>query len=189
MVNSLGIGFENAPSGWQHREGELFDIFDFYRKIGSCTLTLVRDQQSPRYEQQFFPNSWFVDKTSDQMKPVLEVTSLEVFQQESTGNGRLCLQALYELSQKKGCGGRIQVLTTLGSVSFYEHCGFEGGQKGEEGLKYFNPTSQNLTRLFPAGFTQNNFCFIPVVPDRVSKKEFSLLDKALVKQNTHTLQH
>ena len=188
MVNLLNVGLGNEPSWWQYRDGELFDIFDTYKKIGSCTLTLVRDQQSPRNEHQFFPNSWFVDKTTDQMKPVLEVTGLETFQQRSTGNGRLCLQALYDLSQKKGCDGRIQALAAFGSAPFYEHCGFEGGKKGEDGLKYFNPTSQNVMRLFPAGFTQNHFCFIPITPRKVTKKEPRCTNNTLLNQSDRNFQ-
>ncbi len=188
MVSLFHIGLENEPSWWQPREGELFDIFASYKKIGSCTLALVHDQNSPRKGQQFFPDSWFNNRISEQMKSILEVTGLETFQQRGAGNGRLCLQALYELSNQKGCDGRMQVFAAFGSAPFYEHCGFEGGQNGVDGLKYFNPTPQNLAHLFPAGFSKNNFCFIPVSPQKVAQKEPSQSQKTLVNQNLQKIQ-
>lgn len=162
MTGEFNLGLQNKLSWWRPKEGELFDVFRSYQKIGSCALALVEDQLSPRKEGQFFPDSWFMDKKSEQIRPVLEVTDLETFQQKKSVNGRLCLQALYELSYQKGCGGRIQVFADFGSASFYEHCGFKGGKVGENGLKYFDPTPQNLSLLFPMGEPQVKCQFIPV---------------------------
>lgn len=188
MDNKANIS-SNISSWWQPQDGELFDIFCAYKKVGSCSLALVDNQRSPRKEQQFFPDSWFVNTRSDQMLSILEVTGLETIQQKNSGNGRLCLQALYELSKRRACGGRIQLFSDFNSAAFYEHCGFSGGVKGESGLKFFDPTDKNLTLLFPNGMEQANCRFIPVsLPQRVSKK-LSQTDKALFERMLQKGQH
>ena len=169
----------NIPIGWQPQDGQLFDVFNSYRKIGSCAVAFVYDQRSPRKGKQFFPNSWFVNKISQEMLPILEITGLETFGQQKSGNGRLCLQALCELSKHRHCGGRIQVLSDFNSAPFYEHCGFSGGEVGKDGLKYFDPTPQNITLLFPHGIGKSEFRFIPVSIQRSPKKELSQSDKIL----------
>lgn len=162
-----------------NQEAELFDIFKAYKKIGSCALVIVENQKSPRSGQQFFPDSWFWAKNSDRVFPILEVTGLETFQQKGVGNGRLSLQALYELSKNKGCGGRMLVYADFDSAGFYEHCGFKGGEKGKNGFKYFDPTSENLTLLFPNGFQSGGYMFIPVELQKTEKRKLSQTDKAL----------
>ena len=179
MSEVLPKKFENTPAGWCPQSGELFDIFHAYKKIGSCSLSLVESQNSPRKEAQFFPDSWFVYRSGNKMLPILEITGLETLQRQKIGNGRLCLQALYGLSKRRGCGGRMQVLSDFNSAGFYEHCGFLGGVAGENGLKYFNPTPKNLSLLFPNGVQQQGFLFIAApVLGKVSKK-LSDTDKAL----------
>ena len=178
MIGELHLGLQNKLSWWRPKEGELFDVFSSFQKIGSCGLALVDSQLSPRKEEQFFPDSWFMDKKTEKMRHVLEVTVLEAFQQKKMGNGRLCLQALYDLSHQKGCGGRIQVFADLGSVPFYEHCGFKGGTAGKNGLKYFDPTPQNLSLLFPTGESQMKCQFIPI-SSRSSVKVLSQTNKVL----------
>lgn len=188
MDNKKNIS-SNVSSWWQPQDGELFDLFYAYKKVGSCALSLVDNQRSPRDEQQYFPDSWFVYKKSEQMLPVLEVTGLVSFPQKNLGNGRLCLQALYELSKRRACGGRIQLFSDFDSAPFYEHCGFSGGVKGASGLKFFDPTDRNLALLYPKGFQQLNFRFIPVLlPRRVSKK-LSQTDKTLFERMLQKGQH
>ena len=115
----------------------------------------------------------------------MEITGLETLQQKKVGNGRLCLQALYELSRQRGCGGRIQVFADLGAAPFYEHCGFRGGNVGERGLKYFDPTPQNLSLLFPSGEIQIRCQFIPVAQTTpvktLSQTDGSLFNRMLQK--------
>lgn len=178
----MNKSFKNIPEtslGWQPREGELFDVFKSYQKIGSCALTLVENQEFPRTGACILPNSWFQDRNSNWVVPVLEITGLETFQQRCSGNGRLCLQALYDLSCRRGCGGRMQVFADFDSAEFYEHCGFKGQNAGQNGFKYFDPTSENLHRLFPEGFQQNEFRFIPVPLPCIAKNTYSHTDKVL----------
>ena len=169
----------SIPSWWRPQDGQLFDVFSSYRKIGSCAIAFVYNQHSPRKEGQFFPNSWFPNKTSKEMLPILEITGLETFGQRKSGNGRLCLQALYELSKRRNCDGRMQVLSDFGSAPFYEHCGFLGGEKGKDGLKYFDPNPQNFSLLFPSGIEKSEFRFIPVSIKKSPKDELSRTDKVL----------
>ena len=179
MVKVYSKAFENKPSWWQPQNGKLFDIYRSYQKIGSCALALVDDQKCPLNERQFFPDSWYLNKMSGRMKSILEITDLEAFSQREQGNCRLCLQALYELSQHRGCGGRMQMFSDFGSASFYESCGFSGGSVGVDGLKYFDPTSQNLVLLFSTSPQQEGYHFIPILDSETYQNTLSRTNKVL----------
>ena len=150
-----------VPNWWKKQKGELLDIFQNFQKLGSCSCVIVENQISPKGEGQIFPDSWFIDKYSNIVLPTLEITGLEALNKKGTGQGRLCLQALYKLSRRKGCGGRLQVIASFGAGTFYEHCGFQGPQNGADGIKYFDPTPQSLALLFPNSVELENIKFIP----------------------------
>lgn len=59
------------------------------------------------------------------------------------------------MSIEKGCEGRMEVHATWGAGSFYEHCGFIGKEKGEPGIKYFDPTPENIEKLYKGGKREN----------------------------------
>ena len=170
------------PSWWKKQEGELFDIFESYQKIGSCSYAIVTNQKFPRKTGEVFPKSWFSYKNSDDMLPILEIVGLETISKKNQGYGRGCLKALYELSCKKGCHGRLQVFAAFGSGSFYEHCGFKGIEKGKDGFKYFDPTPESLKLLFSKNESEANFKFIPVTTPKSENKKESRKDPLLLKQ-------
>ena len=151
----------STPSFWQKKEGETFDIFESYQKIGRCSYTVVQDQKYEERTDKFFPDSWFHYKKSGDMRPILEIIDFKTIK-KNQGYGRLCLMALSKLSQKKGCEGRLQVIATADSGAFYEHCGFKGLEKGKDGYKYFDPSLENLQLLFSKDDPSTNLKFIPV---------------------------
>ncbi len=167
----------DIPSWYQKKDGNLFDLYLAYKKIGSCSFVLVENQKTPRDQSQYFPDSWYDRKNSENMKPVMEITGLIV--PKNKGYGRLCLQALYELSCRRNSCGRIQVLADFGSAPFYEHCGFSGGKTGQDGLKYFNPTAKNLKLLYPKGIQNEKFKFVPVRVQKSPQQPCSSQDKVL----------
>ncbi len=172
----------STPSWWKKTEGEFFDIFESYQKIGSCSYAVVTDQTFPRKTGDFFPKSWFLYKNLDTMLPVLEIIELETINKKNKGYGRECLKALFKLSQQKGCHGRLQVFTTCGTGPFYEHCGFKGFEKEKDGFKYFDPTPENLKLLFSKNELETDFKFIPVITHKSEHKKESKKDPVLLKQ-------
>ena len=158
---------------------DTFDMFKSYKKIGSCSVARIEKQNPPNEDKTIFPKTWFYSGRSNEMRMILEITGLESFHQRGCGNGRACLQALYEFSRRVGCGGRMQVVADFNSGAFYEHCGFKGMDAAQDGFKYFDPTAQNLKLLFPKGMPNMDYRFIPVETLVYRKKQLSETDKIL----------
>lgn len=177
----------NIPSWWPKREGKLFALFCEYQKIGECCFCISKDQQIPKEKQHLFPSSWFFDRRKVTLKPVLEITGL--LTEKNRGNGRLCLQALYERSVYEGCEGRMQLIANFDSGCIYEHCGFKGEEQGKDGLKYFDPTPENIQSLFSKTESQDGkkrknerekrFRLIPLPTPRSSQRKNSSSDHEL----------
>ena len=158
----------------------LFDIYLAYKKIGSCVFCIESHQIVNRTQQPVFPNSWFSDRKSRRVFPFLKITGLKIEEQKRQGNGRLCLQALFEYSQRSGCNGRMALNTAFGSAPFYEHCGFKGGEIGQDGFKCFEPTAQSLSLLYKDSTQEEKFKLIPAsVPNSVVDKD--LFDSMMAK--------
>ena len=143
---------------------QLFAIYRSYKKIGTCVFHVEDRQKVGRNQQSIYPNSWFANKKSEHVFPFLKITGLETMGQKKQGNGRLCLQALLECAIRNGCGGRMLVEAAFNSAPFYEHCGFEGGEVGQDGIKYFDPTEKNLSLLYKGTEQAGRFKFIPLSP-------------------------
>lgn len=152
----------DIPYWWKPKKGSIFEIYKDFRKIATCACALVDDQQSPRGDEQYFPNTWYQYKESERMNPVMEITGLKAVSLKGKLYGRLVLQALYTKSVLYGCAGRMQVFTSFGSASFYEDCGFKGKNTGKDELKYFDPTKQSLGKLFSKEYNLECVKFIPV---------------------------
>lgn len=141
----------------------VYDMFDGDTKIGTCNISI-----HPKYDGYQCPDSW-------KDKPVLEIDGFGTVGSQGKGNGRAGLQECYELSQHMGCEGRMVVHATWGAGSFYEHCGFKGNNSGKPGIKYFEPTSENLEKLFQGG-KNDNFSFKESTPDFDAWSNFNLDD-------------
>ena len=71
------------------------------------------------------------------------------------------------------------VKAAFGSAPFYEHCGFEGGEVGQDGIKYFDSNKKSLSLLYKGPKSERNFKFIPLsVPYSVTDKE--LFDRMMM---------
>ena len=64
---------------------------------------------------------------------------------------------------------------TWGAGSFYEHCGFNSDNPGKPGIKYFEPTPENLEKLFK-GRKKDNFLLKENIPDFSAFADFNLDD-------------
>lgn len=140
-----------------------YDMFDGDIKIGTCNISI-----HPKHDGYQCPASW-------KDKPVLEIDGFGTVGYQGKGSGRAGLQECYELSQHMGCEGRMVVHATWDAGSFYEHCGFKSNNPGEPGIKYFEPTSENLEKLFKGG-KKDNFSFKESTPDFDVWSNFNLDD-------------
>jgi len=134
-----------------------FDMVDGDKEVGTMNISVHKQKNSSRGENQIYPDSWFIGDT-EQLKPVLEIDGFGTIENQGKGYGRAGLQRAYEMSIEKGCDGRVEVHATWGAGSFYEHCGFVGknGEKnGQPGIKYFEPTKENITALYKGGKREN----------------------------------
>lgn len=131
-----------------------FDMVDGDKTVGTMNVSVHRQKTSSRGESQIYPDSWFIGDT-EQLKPVLEIDGFGTIENQGKGYGRAGLQRAYEMSLDKGCGGRVEVHATWGAGSFYEHCGFVGKNKGQPGIKYFEPNKENIAALYKGGKREN----------------------------------
>lgn len=138
-----------------------YDMFAGDTKVGTCNISI-----HPQYSGFQCPDTW-------KDKSVLEIDGFGTFQRN--GYGRAGLQKCYELSQQMGCEGRIVVHATWGAGSFYEHCGFNSDNPGKPGIKYFEPTPENLEKLFK-GRKKDNFLLKENIPDFSAFADFNLDD-------------
>ena len=160
----------------------LFEIYKNFKKIGTCLCQFLDVSTLTEDSLTVFPTTWFYHKRSKSLFPILEIAGLETLNDRNNGNGRLCLQALFNLSQSKNCGGRMVVRSKFGSTPFYEHCGFVGQNAGQDGIKYFNPTKRNMDLLFKDSEQTNDFKFIPFETPRSKISKNSVSDKELFHQ-------
>lgn len=134
-----------------------FDMVDGDKTVGQMNVSVHKQKTSSRGESQIYPDSWFIGDT-EQLKPVLEIDGFGTIENQGHGYGRAGLQRAYEMSLEKGCDGRVEVHATWGAGKFYEHCGFVGknGEKnGQPGIKYFEPTEENVAVLYKSGKREN----------------------------------
>lgn len=134
-----------------------FDMVDGDKTVGTMNVSAHKQKTSSRGENQIYPDSWFIGDT-EQLKPVLEIDGFGTVGNQGGGYGRAGLQRAYEMSLEKGCDGRVEVHATWEAGSFYEHCGFVGknGEKnGQPGIKYFEPTEENIAALYKGGKREN----------------------------------
>lgn len=141
----------------------VYDMFYGGTKIGTCSISI-----HSKHDGYKCPDSW-------KDKPVLEIDGFGTVGSQGKGYGRAGLQECYELSQHMGCEGRIVVHSTWEAGSFYECCGFKGNNPGKPGIKYFEPTSENLQKLFKGG-KKYNFSFKESTPDFDAWSNFNLDD-------------
>jgi len=126
------------------------DIYNFVmvdgdKQVGNMVVAVYQGKKSPRGQEQIYPDSWFMDEKSEQLKPVLEISGFATADNAGLGYGRAGLQRAYEMSLQQGCEGRVTVPSTWGAGPFYEHCGFSDGLHG---IKYFEPTEENIAALY-----------------------------------------
>ena len=163
----------------QEQSHWLFEIYKNFKKIGTCSCKFFDISTLTEDPLTILPISWFSQKRSRTILPVLEISGLETLNDRNNGNGRLCLQGLFNLSQSKNCGGRMVVRSKFGSAPFYEHCGFVGQNAGQDGIKYFNPIKGNVKLLFKDSAQTNDFKFIPFETPRSRISKNSVSDKEL----------
>ncbi len=147
-----------------HLDDSTKKCFEFYfqnQKVGKCSVRFCQNAYGIYGENQFFPDCWFCEEKhfiqffgkSTQLKPFLEITNLDFSDFQGKGFGRMGLQTMYRLSEELGAEGRIFLTARKRTTSlrepapFYEHCGFKGNE-GSEGGKYFEPTPENIDKLF-----------------------------------------
>ena len=156
-----------------------FTIYHAYKKIGTCAFYIEDHLVVDRKQTPILPDSWFLSKKSEYVLPFLKVTGLETMGKRKQGNGRLCLQALFECAKRSGCEGRMVVESAFGSASFYEHCGFEGKEVGQDGLKYFEPNQKSLSLLYKGNEQEGTLKLIPL-PIQHSKADKELFDRMVM---------
>lgn len=130
-----------------------FDMVDNEHKVGNIDISIHRKKIVSGDEHQSYPSSWFVEN-SNQLKPVLSIDGLGLFGYQGAGYGRAALQRAYEMSVEQGCEGRIEVPVTW-NAGFYEHCGLVGKEIGKPETKYFEPTPENIEKLYKGGKREN----------------------------------
>ncbi len=139
----------------KNQEMYVFDMIDGEKEIGQINISIHRAKRVPYYKgKHIYPDSWFVEN-SDKLKQVLEIDGFATIGNSGAGYGRAGLQRAYEMSLEKGCEGRVEVHATWGAGSFYEHCGFIGKEKGQPGIKCFEPTPENIEKLYKGGRREN----------------------------------
>lgn len=153
QIHNLEAIQEYAYEDLLSQEMYSYDMTDNENKIGSIDILIHRSKKVFGEERQSYPASWFIED-SDQLKPVLEITGLGVFDNQGLGYGRAALQQAYEMSIELGCEGRIEVPVTW-NAGFYEHCGLIGKQKGKPETKCFDPTPDNIEKLYKGGKNKN----------------------------------
>ena len=141
-----------------------FDMKDGDETVGNIAVSVHKQKEEFRGENQVYPDSWFID--DKHLKPILEIDGFGTCgfsEVDDSGNpivyqgkgyGRAGLQRAYEISLEKGCEGRMEVYATWGAGSFYEHCGFacmDNKNRGHPGIKYFEPTKENIAKLYKGG--------------------------------------
>ena len=131
-----------------------FNMVDGDKTVGQMNVSVHKQKTSSRGENQIYPDSWFISD-SEKLKPVLEIDGYGTLDNQGHSYGRAGLQRAYEMSLDKGCGGRVEVHATWGAGSFYEHCGFVGKNKGQPGIKYFEPNKENIAALYKGGKREN----------------------------------
>lgn len=156
MTNSSNDNQQNIEDDYVedflNTEMYSFDMVDGEKSVGEVYISIHRKKRDRG--QQIYPASWFVDN-SDQLKPILEIDGFGTIGNSGAGYGRAGLQRAYEMSLEKGCEGRMEVHATWGAGSFYEHCGFIGKEKGKPGIKCFEPTQENIEKLYKGGRREN----------------------------------
>lgn len=130
-----------------------FDMVDNEQRVGNIDISIHRKKIASDDERQSYPSSWFVEN-SNQLKPVLSIDGLGLFGYQGAGYGRAALQRAYEMSVEQGCEGRIEVPVTW-NAGFYEHCGLVGKEAGKPETKYFEPTPENIEKLYKGGKREN----------------------------------
>lgn len=130
-----------------------FDMVDNEHKVGNIDISIHRKKIVSGDERQSYPSSWFVENTN-QLKPVLSIDGLGLFGYQGAGYGRAALQRAYEMSVEQGCEGRIEVPVTW-NAGFYEHCGLVGKKVGQPETKYFEPSPENIEKLYKGGKREN----------------------------------
>lgn len=135
------------PRDLDYETSEEYLFLDNERVVGCCATEVQSHLKACRGEAQFYPDSWFIGDT-EYLKPVLEIPAFSFENYRKQGYGRAGLQQLFHLSQAKGCEGRIHLLANKEGPAFYEHCGFIGLEAGKNGYKYFDPTPENIAKLF-----------------------------------------
>ena len=130
-----------------------FDMLDS-KKIGEIHISIHKKKTDIQKEKHTYPDSFYIED-SNQLKPILEIDGFSTIGNSGGGYGRAGLQRAYEMSVEKGCEGRMEVHATWGAGAFYEHCGFMGKEKGKPGVKYFEPTSENIKKLYKGGKREN----------------------------------
>lgn len=130
-----------------------YDMVDNEQRVGNIDISIHRKKIASDDERQSYPSSWFVEN-SNQLKPVLSIDGLGLFGYQGAGYGRAALQRAYEMSVEQGCEGRIEVPVTW-NAGFYEHCGLVGKEIGKPETKYFEPTPENIEKLYKGGKREN----------------------------------
>ncbi len=180
MTDGLNIDFSEMYA---------FDMVDGDKTVGRMNVSVHKQKTSSRGESQIYPDSWFIGDT-EQLKPVLEIDGFGTIENQGHGYGRAGLQRAYEMSLEKGCDGRVEVHATWGAGKFYEHCGFSGRNgenNGQPGIKYFEPTEENVATLYKGGKRENLSLQTAKPIDFGDIDIDSLLAKDKVKQPTKRL--
>ncbi len=135
------------PHDLDYQTSEKYEFISHHCVVGECSTVVQSHIHALRGKHQFYPDSWFIGD-SECLKPVLEITRYSFEHYKHQGFGRAGLQRLFELSKQKGCAGRIHLHADKEGPAFYEHCGFVGLSAGQNGRKYFDPTPDNIAKLF-----------------------------------------
>ncbi|MFI3242519.1 MAG: GNAT family N-acetyltransferase [Alphaproteobacteria bacterium] len=156
------------------------------KKVGNCEVSIHKNKKSPRGDEQVYPNSWFVDEFSDQLKPYMEIVGFGTVggddENRRKGLGREALKAIYNFSIENECAGRMEAHATFGAGGFYEACGFkhlnnknrtqyiEEGYHNNDGIKFFDP-NDNIAMTKLTKIKGDNAERIASVRERQSEKK------------------
>ncbi|MDR1693640.1 MAG: hypothetical protein LBR70_00395 [Lactobacillaceae bacterium] len=141
--------FDTTPSDEAGYSSVMFfNMYDEEKKVGDCAVSIHANMTDNRGEKQLYPDSWYKDKASKELLPILEVDGYSTIGSQGKGYGRLGYQKVYELSVKTGCGGRIITMPTFTAGNFYEKLGMQTPKylkdQHEELKKEYNAVRQKF---------------------------------------------
>ena len=113
-------------------EADYYDIKLGRKILGNTTYKISNGETFAPAKIAQFPTNWLTDSKEQPVKPFLFISYIELLKEKGQGLARKTMQILHELSEKKGCEGRMALSATPTTTGFYSHLGFDCPPKDQE---------------------------------------------------------